>query len=157
MRGIQRAGWILCAGAILCVLMSTPAFAESDRLAALKELKIDTGTITSVERIDAPTLTLSDGRIISNLPPRIVVKMVLNPATGSNIRVELWLPDAEKWNARFLGLGNGGSAGSINPSSFTGPILSGYAVATTDMGTAPNADSGIGNKEVWKDPGRNKL
>lgn len=25
--------------------------------------------------------------------------------------------------------------------------------ATTDMGTAPNADSGIGNKEVWKDFG----
>jgi feruloyl esterase len=29
----------------------------------------------------------------------------------------------------------------------------GYAVATTDMGTAPNADSGVGNPEVWKDFG----
>lgn len=27
----------------------------------------------------------------------------------SNIQVEVWLPDAEKWNARFLCLGNGGA------------------------------------------------
>jgi len=29
----------------------------------------------------------------------------------------------------------------------------GYAVATTDMGTAPNSDSGIGKPDVWKDFG----
>jgi len=62
----------------------------------------------------------------------------------------IWLPDADKWNARFLGLGNGGAAGRINPGSLGGPIAGGYAVATTDMGTAPNPDSGVGNPEVWK-------
>lgn len=152
MRSIQRAGLILCAGAILSVLMPTAAFAvslaENEGLAALAD-----GIITFVERTDDSSLTLPDGRVISNLPPRAVMKLVLNPAPGSNIKVELWLPDREKWNGRFLGLGNGGSAGSINPGSFTGPLSSGYAVATTDMGTAPNADSGIGNKEVWKDFG----
>jgi len=34
-----------------------------------------------------------------------------------------------------------------------GPTAGGYAVATTDMGTAPNSDSGIDNHEVWKDFG----
>jgi len=43
--------------------------------------------------------------------------MVLNPAKGSTINVEIWLPDVDKWNARFLGIGNGGSAGNINPDS----------------------------------------
>ena len=127
--------------------------ASEDRLAALKALKIDAATITLVRRDDAPTLTAPDGRVQSKLPPRTIVKMVLNPAKGSNILVEMWLPDAEKWNGRFLGLGNGGSAGRINPGSLAGPLAGGYAVATTDMGTAPNPDSGINNREVWKDFG----
>ena len=126
---------------------------ENDRLAALRELKIDAGAITLVQRDDVQMLTTPDGKTFENLPPRTVVKMVLHPAKGSNINVELWLPDPGKWNARFLGLGNGGAAGHINPAGFTGPICGGYAVATTDMGTAPNENSGIGNPEVWKDFG----
>lgn len=127
--------------------------ATTAKLAALKELKIPAGTITQVEYDAAPSLTAKDGKIINDLPPRTIVKIVLNPAKGSNINVEIWLPDAAKWNGRFLGMGNGGAAGNINPISFTGPLKGGYAVATTDMGTAPNASSGIGNPEVWKDFG----
>ena len=110
-----------------------------EKLALLRTLKIDTATITTVERDVSGT--------------RTVVKLVLNPAKGSNIHVEVWLPDADKWNARFLGLGNGGSAGKINPGGLASASAQGYAVATTDMGTAPNPDSGIGNPEVWKDFG----
>lgn len=84
---------------------------------------------------------------------RTVVKLLLQPAKGSNINVEVWLPDAEKWNGRFLGLGNGGAAGKINSGSLAASSAAGYAVATTDMGTAPNSDSGIGNEEVWRDFG----
>ena len=84
---------------------------------------------------------------------RTVVKLLLQPAKRSNINVEVWLPDAEQWNGRFLGLGNGGAAGKINSGSLAGYSAAGYAVATTDMGTAPNSDSGIGNREVWKDFG----
>jgi len=122
-------------------------------MTALQELKIDAGTVLSVERGISPTLTAPDGKSVDNLPPRTIVKIVLNPAPGSHINVEIWLPEAGNWNARFLGLGNGGSAGSINPMSLAGPLAEGYAVATTDMGTAPNPDSGIGNREVWKDFG----
>lgn len=109
------------------------------KLAVLRALKIEAGTITQVER-DA------SGK-------HSIVKLVLNPAKGSNINVEVWLPDAEQWNGRFLGLGNGGAAGKINSGALAGQSAAGYAVATTDMGTAPNSDSGIGNPEVWKDFG----
>jgi feruloyl esterase len=132
----------LCLAALLTCL---PAFAETkpppvnERLAALRELKIEATTITQVERDPSGT--------------RTIVKLVLNPAKGSNINVEVWLPDAEKWNARFLGLGNGGAAGKINPAALASTSAAGYAVATTDMGTAPNPDSGVGNREVWKDFG----
>ncbi len=81
------------------------------------------------------------------------MKLVLNPAKGSNINVEISLPDAGHWSGRLLGLGNGGAAGHINSASLAGPTAAGYAVVTTDMGTAPNPDSGIGNREVWKDFG----
>src|SRR5262249_11605762 len=124
-----------------------------DRLAALKKLKIDAGTATLIERDASPTLQVSNGRALDHLPPRTILKIVLNPAKGSNINVEVWLPDAEKWNGRLLGLGNGGPAGHINSSSLAGPMAAGYAVVTTDMGTAPNPDSGVGNHEVWKDFG----
>jgi feruloyl esterase len=116
-----------------------PRPASDERLAVLRELKIDAATITWVERDPSGT--------------RTIVKMVLNPAKGSHINVEVWLPDADKWNARFLGLGNGGAAGKINPGGLASASGAGYAVATTDMGTAPNSDSGIGNPEVWKDFG----
>lgn len=127
--------------------------AADDRLSAIKALKIADGTITLVQRDESPTFTAPDGKTQNNLPPRTVVKLVLNPAKGSTINVELWLPDAKKWNARLLGLGNGGSAGRINPGLLASRAADGYAVATTDMGTAPDADSGINNREVWKDFG----
>jgi feruloyl esterase len=143
--------------AILHTMATTMTFAaspqETDAVAALKELKIDACATMSVERDDSPTLTTLSGHTMDNLPPRTVVKLLLKPAKGSNINVELWLPDPGKWNARFLGLGNGGAAGHIDPGNLTEPLRGGFAVATTDMGTAPNENSGIGNPEVWKDFG----
>lgn len=109
------------------------------KLAALREVKIEAGKITSVQ-MDA------SGK-------RIVVKLVLQPAKNSNINIEVWLPEGVKWNGCFLGLGNGGAAGKINPGGLSSMSGQGYAVATTDMGTAPNPDSGISNPEVWKDFG----
>ena len=144
-------------GAVSNIMAATTVFAvspqDNDGLAGLRALKIDAGTITRVERDASPTLTTADGHTMDHLPPRTVVKIVLNPAKGSNINVELWLPDPGKWNARFLGLGNSGAAGHINPDNLTGPLSTGYAVATTDLGTAPDPGSGIGNPEVWKDFG----
>jgi len=146
--------WI--ASTILATAPATGAFAEPsdhDGVAAIQALTLDGGTIVSAERDTTPTVTIPDGKTFDNLPPRTIVKIVLNPAKGSNINVEIWLPDAAKWNGRFLGLGNGGAAGHINSMNLSGPARGGTAVATTDMGTAPNPDSGVGNPEVWKDFG----
>ncbi len=134
--------------------MTHPASPEDDALLApIRALKIDAGTITLLEHDVSPTLTDAKGQTRENIPPRTVVKIVLNPAKGSNINVQIWLPDAGKWNGRFLGIGNGGAAGHIDPMGLAGPMAQGYAAATTDMGTAPNPDSGVGNPEVWKDFG----
>lgn len=150
----QLRRWLLAG--TLAAATALPAFGageEKDGLAAVKALAVENGKITFLEHSDAATMEIPKGKPLANLPPRTMVKLVLNPAKGSNINVEVWLPDAGKWNGKFLGLGNGGAAGNINPGGLAGACAGGYAVATTDMGTAPNADSGIGNPEVWKDFG----
>ena len=116
-------------------------------------MKIESGKIIFKKRTAAPSMTLPDGNTIDNLPPRTIVRILLNPAKGSNINVEAWLPDPENWNGRFAGHGNGGSAGNLNPGSMIGQFNKGCAVATTDMGTSPDENSGVGNSEVWKDFG----
>jgi feruloyl esterase len=144
--------WALIAAvAGLAGAADAPTLAQ--RLEALKALTIADGQITLVEHSDAPAMAIPKGNPLGNLPPRTMVKAVLHPAKGSTINVEVWLPDPAAWDGRFIGLGNGGAAGHISPGTLAGPLAGGHVAATTDMGTAPNADCGIGNPEVWKDFG----
>jgi feruloyl esterase len=126
-------------GAMMFAGLSEAAGEETADLSALRALKLEGTEVSSVARDAKGT--------------RTVVKLTLQPAKDSRILVEVWLPDAAKWNGKFLGLGNGGAAGHINPGALDAMSAAGYAVATTDMGTAPNPDSGICNPEVWKDFG----
>jgi feruloyl esterase len=128
-----------------------PAPAHS--IDAVRTLKIPAGRVVQVERSDHPIMGLPQGDPITGLPPRTMVSVILHPAPGSVIRVEIWLPEAHNWNGRFVGLGSGGSAGFISPHSLSQHLVTGNAVAFTDMGTAPHSDTGIGNPEVWKDFG----
>jgi len=138
--------WQLCRHLFLGAIATMAAMAAPpDRIAALKQLNIEAGKIVLVEETSATT--------DKKWPPHTVVKIVLHPGKDSSINVEVCLPEAEKWNTRFIGLGNGGSAGRINSGGLLGYMARGYAVATTDMGTAPNSDSGIGKPDVWKDFG----
>ena len=127
--------------------------AASGQLDTVRKCAVPNGKVLSAVYTDASEFTDANRNTITGIPPRIIVKLLLQPAKGSNINVEVWLPDAGRWNGRFVGLGNGGAAGSINPAGFIGWIKRGYAVAATDMGTAPNDNSGVGNPEVWKDFG----
>ena len=74
-------------------------------------------------------------------PPALVpahcrVQLVLKPSSDSLINMELWLPPAERWNGKFMGVGNGGFAGSIQGLANDMPqaLRLGYATAGTDTG-----------------------
>jgi feruloyl esterase len=153
---LRSSGALWC-GLGFCILAGAAASAAEpalpDAIATLKQLHVEAGTVTSVEHEDAPATAGPAGNTPGHQPAHTIVKLVLTPAKGSHIDVEVWLPDAGRWNGRFIGLGNGGAAGKINPGGLAQVCAGGSAVATTDMGTAPNADSGIGNPEVWKDFG----
>jgi len=151
----RTAGMLILSASLLATIVraepSPTPTPGTDVPAPLRDLKIDSGTIQFLQRDDKPTLTMG-GRTVENVPPRTILKILLNPAKGSNINVEIWLPDPAKWNGRLIGLGNGGAA-SISDGGLFANFSQGYAAVTTDMGTAPNPHSGVGNPEVWKDFG----
>lgn len=122
------------------------------RMNELSKVKIEKCEITNTALFDTGAATLSDGRMFDNLPKFCAVQFVMWPSSVSFIRAELWLP-AENWNGRFLGTGNGGSAGRISYEALADGVREGYAVANTDMGTSPDVDDLIGQPERWADFG----
>jgi feruloyl esterase len=68
------------------------------------------------------------------IPEHCRVTMVLKPTPDSNINVELWLP-TQNWNGKFLAVGNGGWAGSIQGyGDMQEALRRGYATAGSDTG-----------------------
>jgi hypothetical protein len=74
---------------------------------------------------------------------------VLKPTSDSLINMELWLP-TQNWNGKFMGVGNGGFAGSIQGLTNEMPqaLRLGYATAGTDTGHQEQGGSwAIGHPE----------
>src|SRR5688572_9469258 len=71
----------------------------------------------------------------ANMPAHCRVLLDLKPSSDSLIKMELWLP-AQNWNGKFMGVGNGGFAGSIQGRTGDMPqaLRLGYATAGTDTG-----------------------
>src|SRR5215831_14196027 len=90
------------------------------------------------------------------IPAHCRVQMVLKPTSDSLINMELWLPPADKWNGKFMGVGNGGFAGSIQGLGNDMPqaLRLGYATAGTDTGHQEQGGSwAIGHPEKMIDFG----
>ena len=83
------------------------------------------------------------------LPEFCRVAAVTRPSTDSEIKFEVWMPTAN-WNSKFIGVGNGGMAGSISYASMAAVISRGYATSSTDTGhEGPNNDGSyaLGHRE----------
>ena len=68
------------------------------------------------------------------LPEHCRVAAVLTPSSDSHIEMELWMPTGDRWNGKFLAVGNGGWAGSISFGAMAGGVAEGYATASNDTG-----------------------
>jgi feruloyl esterase len=91
----------------------------------------------------------------ANIPAHCRVQLVLKPSSDSLINMELWLP-LQNWNGKFMGVGNGGFAGSIQGLTNEMPdaLRRGYATAGTDTGHQdPGGDWAIGHPEKMIDFG----
>lgn len=84
-----------------------------------------------------------------DLPEFCRVAIVAKPSKDSEIKFEVWMP-ASNWNGKFMGLGNGGMAGSISYGSMAAALSRGYAAASTDTGhegPPQDASYALGHRE----------
>src|SRR5262245_24404053 len=89
----------------------------------------------------------------ANIPAHCRVLLTLTPTSDSLINMELWMP-VQNWNGKFMGVGNGGFAGSIQgrTSEMPDALRRGYATAGTDTGhPEPGGDWAIGHPEKMID------
>jgi len=90
------------------------------------------------------------------IPEHCRLQLVLAPTSDSHIEMEMWLPPADKWNGKFMGVGNGGFAGSIQGLGNDMPqaLRLGYATAGTDTGhQTQGGEWAIGHPEKMIDFG----
>ncbi|MDR2214384.1 MAG: tannase/feruloyl esterase family alpha/beta hydrolase [Nevskiaceae bacterium] len=90
------------------------------------------------------------------IPAHCRVQLDLKPTADSLIKMEMWLPPADKWNGKFMGVGNGGFAGSIQGLTNEMPqaLRLGYATAGTDTGhQTQGGEWAIGHPEKMIDFG----
>jgi len=131
---------------------------------SLKNLKFDNATIISAAVVpEGPAPTRGGGARTGGapqqpemLPAHCRVRIDLKPTADSHIEMEMWLPPAETWNGKFLGVGNGGFAGSIQGLTNEMPqaLRRGYATAGTDTGhQGPGGEWAIGHPEKMIDFG----
>jgi feruloyl esterase len=94
-------------------------------------------TITTAESVSAGKFTPPYGSTL-DVQAFCRIAGVLRPSKDSYIRFEVWLP-AAGWNEKYLGVGNGGFAGSIDYRAMAGNLKRGYATAATDTGHEADA------------------
>ena len=90
-------------------------------------------TIASAQTIPAGAFNPPYGAPLDKLPAFCRVAGVIKPTSDSYIRFEVWLP-VSGWNGKFLGVGNGGFAGSLDYNALGRVVKRGYATAATDTG-----------------------
>jgi hypothetical protein len=105
----------------------------------------------------------ADAAEYRKLPAFCRVVGAIRPSRDSNIEFEVWMP-MSGWNGRYLGVGNGGFAGSINYNArgtgnapgMAQALENGYATSSTDTGHeagTTNADWAVGHPEKVIDYG----
>jgi Tannase and feruloyl esterase len=83
----------------------------------------------------------ADLKSFESLPAFCRFQGVIQPSSDSHIEFEVWLP-MSGWNGKYLGVGNGGFAGSIryldlatfNDMGLQGALREGYVASSTDTG-----------------------
>jgi feruloyl esterase len=145
---------------VLSVALLVPTSLAGERLppsvscAELASLALPNTRITKAEAVAAGAFTLpapggptpaggppAPLQAFKNAPAFCRVAATLKPSTDSDIKIEVWLP-VKGWNGKFVGVGNGGWAGTISYGLLAQAVRRGYAAASTDTGHAGTGGDG---------------
>ncbi len=137
-------------GTLLIVAALNPAPASAASCSSLATLTLAHTSITVAEEVAAgefkmpadPVLPPGEAQArqrfaeaFKDLPEFCRVTATIRPVADSEIKIEVWMPPSG-WNGKFLAVGNGGWAGTINYSGMNQSLRRGYATASTDTGHA---------------------
>ena len=117
---MSKSIWTMLLAGIAVATHALPADAQPQSGARveceqLTSLTLEGNTsITSAVSITSGSLIISPTVTVQNLPPFCRVQGVSKPSGDSSIFFEVWLPQPDRWNSRFLSTGEGGYAGSPN-------------------------------------------
>ena len=105
---------------------------------SLGSLSLPDTTITKAETVGAGAFTLpglqpAQLAVLQRLPAFCRVAASIKPTSDSDIKIEVWLP-SEKWNGKFMGVGNGGWSGAIVYNALAAALNRGYAAVSTNTG-----------------------
>jgi feruloyl esterase len=120
---------------ILLAVMATSALLQQQpSCEALKSVSLPNATITAATFVSANAQQPAGrGAQGGELPAHCRVAVTLTPSPDSHIEMELWMP-AENWNGKFLAVGNGAWAGTIQTNTIADGLRRGYATASNDTG-----------------------
>src|SRR5215471_3860847 len=95
------------------------------------------------------------GLSFNDLPEFCRVQATLKPSNDSDIKMELWLPVAAKWNSKLRGTGNGGLGGGagVNAGALANGVRRGYATAGNNTGHDGDSSYALEHPEKIKDFG----
>lgn len=131
--------------AAVSLLAATPAAAAPDACRSLGNgTRIGNAVVMAAQAIPAGGYTDANRIKYEDLPAFCRIFAMATPHPSSRILIEIWMPEADKWNGKLLGTGNGGAAGRIGTGALVGGLRRGFATANTDLGTYPAGQPGIG-------------
>lgn len=110
------------------------AFATPLACAALRSLRLPDARVERAQHQAAGSFTPPQGAAFPVGRPFCRVEIVAQPTPASDIRIEVWLPDAAQWNGRFWGLGNGSFGGQVPHRNLAVRMAAGDVAAGTDTG-----------------------
>jgi hypothetical protein len=133
---------IICLATAIALCACARVKAEASPCDSLTKLQVGNTTITNARVVDsgafqmprrASRTSVEFFDSFNTLRAFCRVQATVIPTSDSHIDVEIWLP-LTGWNGRYLGVGNGGFAGSIAYYRLGEAVNSGYASGSTDTG-----------------------
>ena len=116
--------------------LAKPAASSQARCEHLTELEVKVGVVETAKSAAAGEVLaqgeMAGATISSNL---CRAQLRLRPVPGSEIKVEVWLP--ESWNGKLMGFGGAGFDGGLSPGGaplFNQAVERGYTIVANDAG-----------------------
>lgn len=116
-----------------CLVLDAHAASRCEALASLSTADV---VISTAHVVPTGSFQPPSGAAIQDLPEFCRVAGQIRNHPTSRITFEVWMP-TQTANARFVQVGNGGFAGTIQYAAMAPRLRQGYVTASTDDGTSP--------------------